>query len=102
MAAHQAPPSLGFSRQEYWSGLPFPSPMHLAMPNVTVGPVLVQLGRGTFAAALLVAMARKRPKVAAAGVWIAAASIATVANAIRVTFGGPPSDFLVSDAARHA
>jgi len=27
-AAHQAPPSLGFSRQERWSGLPFPSPMH--------------------------------------------------------------------------
>ena len=27
-AAHKAPPSLGFSRQEYWSGLPFPSPMH--------------------------------------------------------------------------
>ena len=28
MAAHQAPPSLGFSRQEHWSGLPFPSAMH--------------------------------------------------------------------------
>ena len=27
-AAHKALPSLGFSRQEYWSGLPFPSPMH--------------------------------------------------------------------------
>ena len=27
-AAHQAPPSLGFSRQEHWSGLPFPSPVH--------------------------------------------------------------------------
>ena len=27
-AAHQAPRSLGFSRQEHWSGLPFPSPMH--------------------------------------------------------------------------
>ena len=27
-AAHQAPPSFGFSRQEHWSGLPFPSPMH--------------------------------------------------------------------------
>ena len=27
-AAHQALPSLGFSRKEYWSGLPFPSPMH--------------------------------------------------------------------------
>ena len=25
-AAHQAPPSLGLSRQEHWSGLPFPSP----------------------------------------------------------------------------
>ena len=28
MTAHQAPPSLGFSRQEHWTGLPFPSPMH--------------------------------------------------------------------------
>ena len=27
-AAHQAHPSLGFSRQEHWSGLPFPSPVH--------------------------------------------------------------------------
>ena len=27
-SAHQAPPSLGFSRQEHWSGLPFPFPMH--------------------------------------------------------------------------
>ena len=31
MAAHQAPLSLGFSRREYWSGLPFPSPMHACM-----------------------------------------------------------------------
>ena len=34
-AAHQAPPSLGFSRQEHWSGLPVPSPylsMHLSAP----------------------------------------------------------------------
>ena len=28
MATHQASPSLGSSRQEHWSGLPFPSPMH--------------------------------------------------------------------------
>ena len=27
-AAYQAPPSMGFSRQEYWSGVPFPFPMH--------------------------------------------------------------------------
>ena len=32
--AHQAPPSMGFSRQEYWSGLPFPPPL------VTLGTVL--------------------------------------------------------------
>ena len=32
-AAYQAPPSMGFSRQEYWSGLPLPSPsMLIAMP----------------------------------------------------------------------
>ena len=30
-AAHQAPPPLGFSRQEHWSGLPLPSPMHARM-----------------------------------------------------------------------
>ena len=29
-AAHQAPPSMGFSRQEYWSGVPLPSPVNLA------------------------------------------------------------------------
>ena len=34
-AAHQAPPSLGFSRQEHWSGLPFPSPMHESESEVT-------------------------------------------------------------------
>ena len=28
MVAYQVAPSLGFSRQEHWSGLPFPSPMH--------------------------------------------------------------------------
>ena len=28
MATYQAPPSLGFSRQEHWSGWPFLSPMH--------------------------------------------------------------------------
>ena len=35
MAAHQAPLSLGFSRQEYWSGLPFLSPVHACMLLLT-------------------------------------------------------------------
>ena len=34
MAAHQAPPSLVFSRQEHWSGLPFPSPGDLPDPGI--------------------------------------------------------------------
>ena len=32
--AYQAPPSMGFSRQECWSGLPFPSPGHLPDPGI--------------------------------------------------------------------
>ena len=32
--AYQAPPSMGFSRQEYWSGLPFPSPGDLPDPGI--------------------------------------------------------------------
>ena len=32
--AHQSPPSMGFSRQEYWSGLPFPSPGDLPDPGI--------------------------------------------------------------------
>ena len=32
--AHQAPPSMGFSRQEYWSGLSFPSPGGLPDPGI--------------------------------------------------------------------
>ena len=33
-AAHQAPLSVGFSRQEYWSGLPFPLPGDLPDPGI--------------------------------------------------------------------
>ena len=31
-AAYQAPPSIGFSRQEYWSGFPLPSPLYYSIP----------------------------------------------------------------------
>ena len=33
---HQAPPSMGFSRQEYWSGLPFPSPGNLIIGEIEI------------------------------------------------------------------
>ena len=32
--AYQAPPSMGFPRQEYWNGLPFPSPGDLPNPGI--------------------------------------------------------------------
>ena len=40
--AHQAPLSMGFSRQEYWSGLPFPSPGDLPDPGIKPGSPALQ------------------------------------------------------------
>ena len=38
--AHQTPLSMGFSRQEYWSGFPCPSPGHLPDPGIEPSPAL--------------------------------------------------------------
>ena len=43
-AARQAPPSMGFSRQGYWSGLPFPSPGHLPTPGIEPGSPTLRAG----------------------------------------------------------
>ena len=40
--AYQAPPSMDFSRQEYWSGLPFPSPGDLPNPGIEPGSPALQ------------------------------------------------------------
>ena len=40
--AHQAPPSMGFSRPEYWSGLPFSSPGDLPDPRIEPGSSALQ------------------------------------------------------------
>ena len=40
--AYQAPPSMGFSRQERWSGLPFPSPGELPDPRIKPGSPALQ------------------------------------------------------------
>ena len=40
--AHQASLSMGFSRQEYWSGLPFPSPGYLPNPGIEPGSPALQ------------------------------------------------------------
>ena len=42
IVAHQAPPSMGFSRQEYWSRLPFPSPGDLPDPGIEPRPPTLQ------------------------------------------------------------
>ena len=41
-AAYQAPPSMGFSRQEYWSGLPLPSPHFEGDTNIQTSAVVTQ------------------------------------------------------------
>ena len=41
--AYQSPPSMGFSRQEYWSGLPFPSPEDLPNPGIEPGSTELQV-----------------------------------------------------------
>ena len=40
--ARQAPLSMGFSRREYWSGLPFPSPRDLLDPGIELRPSALQ------------------------------------------------------------
>ena len=40
--AYQASSSMGFSRQEYWSGLPFPSPGNLPNPEIDPGSSALQ------------------------------------------------------------
>ena len=49
--AHQAPPSMGFSRQEYWSGLLFPSPGDLPDPGIKLSSPTLQADALTSAAA---------------------------------------------------
>ena len=40
--AYQAPPPMGFSRQEYWSGFPFPSPENLPNPRIEPWSLILQ------------------------------------------------------------
>ena len=40
--SQQAAPSMEFSRQEYWSGLPFPSPRYLHHPGIECGSPALQ------------------------------------------------------------
>ena len=43
IVARQAPLSMGFSRQEYWGGLPFPSPGDLPDPGIKLGSPAFQM-----------------------------------------------------------
>ena len=40
--AYQNPPAMGFSRQEYWNGLPLPSPGDLPNPGIKPGSLALQ------------------------------------------------------------
>ena len=45
---HQAPLPMGFSRQEYWSGVPFPIPGDLPDPGIELAPLLSPVLAGGF------------------------------------------------------
>ena len=45
--AYEVPPSMEFSRQEYWSGLPFLSPGDLPNPGIEPGPPTLQADAST-------------------------------------------------------
>ena len=50
LVAHQAPPAMGFSREEYWCGLPFPPPGDLLDPRIK--PMSPALAGGFFTSLL--------------------------------------------------
>ena len=58
-AAYQAPPSMGFSRQEYWSGVPLPSPPRLSAYYVS-GTVLLTPQQGLVARVAVWPMRKQR------------------------------------------
>ena len=65
--AYQAPPSMGFSRQEYWSGLPFPSPGDLPDPGIEPGSPALQADALTSEPQLI---KRKSFRTALVGKWL--------------------------------
>ena len=71
-AAHQAPPSLGFSRQEHWSGLPFPPPKYMYTCMLSLFSPVVPVDPGFSAHRLLQARITecvgKNPPVSAGAV----------------------------------
>ena len=78
LVAHQAPLSMGFSRQEYWSGLPFPSPGDLPGPGIELeSPAHPALAGRFFSAELVVLVvwlfyltAESLPSVSPFSPWI--------------------------------
>ncbi len=73
----------------------------LALAGAPLGHAMVEAGRGLFAWAILLSALAWNPRVRSAAWWIAAASLATVANSVRELAGGLPSDAAVSDSVRH-
>ena len=82
--AHQAPLSMGFPRQEYWSGLPFPSPGDLPDPGIELrSPALL-------ADSLLSEPPGKPPKDHAAAAAAAAKSLQSYPTLCDPIDGSPP------------
>ena len=73
---YQAPPSMGFSRQEYWTGLPFPPPANLPKPGIKLMSLMsLALARRFFTtstiweASLVPQMVKNLPAMPETKVW---------------------------------
>ena len=60
---YQAPPSMGFSRQGYWSGLPFPSPENLPEPGIEPGSPTLKADTKAYCGPRVVAHINRKDEV---------------------------------------
>ena len=60
---HQAPRSMGFSRQEYWSGLPFPSPGDLPDPGIQGSDSVIETSSSALQADALTSESPGKPQI---------------------------------------
>ena len=68
--AHQAPPSMGFSRQECWSGLPFPSPGDLPNPGIEPRSPALEADALTFEPPGKPFLGHSKPKSQICSIWV--------------------------------
>ena len=88
--AYQAPPSMGFSRQEYWSGLPFPS------PTIPSPRTLAVKGSGKCSFQLFILCSIGRHRIGLEGCWVPVHHIHTpLSQYVLSLLSLPPNQYFI-------